>query len=165
MVAAGCDAWRHVASTVSEIRRPCRGGGQTCLAAGDRPCGQAAPSCNRRNPGKPRSEQLERGCHGVRILWCQVLVVQEHFDSGGHLGGAEPAEAAWRASSRVLGARRPASLLEAAEERPVDRGSRTAGWPCDAPAGRVVAPASLVQQRESGSRGTRADQGVRPTIT
>src|SRR5208283_3311565 len=110
----------------------------------------------------PRSEQLERGCHGVRILWCQVLVVQEHFDSGGHLGGAEPAEAAWRTSSRVLGARRPASLLEAAEARPVDRGSRTAGWPCDAPAGRVVAPASLVQQRESGSRGTRADQGGPP---
>src|SRR5208283_3639937 len=32
------------------------------------------------------------------------------------------------------------------------------------PVGLVVAPPSLVHQRESGSRGTRADQGVRPTV-
>ena len=41
---------------------------------------------------------------------------------------------------------------------------RTAWSAADAPVGVVVIPISLIHQLESGSRGTRADQGVRPTL-
>ena len=41
---------------------------------------------------------------------------------------------------------------------------RTPWSAADAPVGLVVVPISLIHPRESGSRGTRADLGVRPTF-
>src|ERR1039458_10246827 len=41
---------------------------------------------------------------------------------------------------------------------------RTPWSAADAPVGLVVVPISIIHQRESGFRGTRADQGVRPTL-
>jgi hypothetical protein len=39
--------------------------------------------------GRPRTKEIERSRHNVRILQRQILVVEQHFERGGKLGGAE----------------------------------------------------------------------------
>src|SRR5271157_4317908 len=37
--------------------------------------------------GRPGAEEIERRCDDVRILQCQVLVIQQHFDGSDQAGG------------------------------------------------------------------------------
>ena len=38
--------------------------------------------------GRPRAEQIERRGHNVRILHCQILVIQQHLDGDDKVGRA-----------------------------------------------------------------------------
>jgi hypothetical protein len=39
--------------------------------------------------GRPGAEEIKRRSHGVGILQCQVLVIQQHFDGSGQAGGVQ----------------------------------------------------------------------------